>query len=244
MVAEVAGAVEGVKVGDEVYGQAIILGGGSGAWAEKVAAKGKSVALKPKRADFIKAAALALAGVSAVQAVEEHIKLTSGQKILIHGGGGGIGHIALQVAKALGGWVATTVGGEDKEFVKHLGADEVIDYKTERFEEKLRDLDAVFDTVGGEVVVRSFKVLRKGGVLVSMLGEPDKELSTQYGVTGIGQFTRVTTERLKRLAELVDAGKIQVQVAETFPLDEVKAAVELQEQGHTRGKVVLVVGGE
>ena len=230
-----------LRAGDEVYGSAIIFNGGTGAFAELTASNAANAAQKPKSVDFIQAAALPLVGTSAIQALEDTIKLQSQQKILIHGGAGGIGHIAVQLAKALGAYVATTVSGDDKAFVKSLGADEIIDYKKQKFEEILKDFDAVFDMVGGETTDKSFKVLKKSGVLVSMAGKPNEELAKKYGVTAIGQNTVTNTKLLEHLAELVDSGKIKVHVDKVFPLESVKEAFTYQEQSHPRGKVVINV---
>ncbi len=229
------------NVGDKVYGQAIILNGGSGSMAELVIANSANTALKPNSVGFVEAGALPLAGISALQALEDHIKLQSGQKILIHGGAGGIGHIAIQLAKSFGAYVATTVSTNDKEFVKGLGSDEVIDYKIQKFENILKDYDAVFDTVGGETTDRSFKILRKGGVIVSMLGQPSQELVGKYKVRAIGQATQTDTSHLRRLAELVDSGKIKVKIDKVFPLDQVKEAFRYQEEMHPKGKVVVKI---
>ncbi|EKD65362.1 MAG: Alcohol dehydrogenase, zinc-containing [uncultured bacterium] len=229
------------KIGDEIYGQALVLIGASGAIAEFTAANAENSALKPENVDFIQAASLPLVGSSVIQALEEHIKLKSGDKILIHGGAGGIGHIAVQLAKHLGAYVATTAGGDDIEFVKSFGADEAIDYKTQKFEELLHDFDAVFDTVGGETVERSFKVLRKGGVIVSMLGQPNPDLAKEQGITSIGQNTKITSERLKRLGELVDNGAIKPHVDKVFSLEKTKEAFEYLESGHPKGKVVVKI---
>ncbi|MBI2617553.1 NADP-dependent oxidoreductase [Candidatus Gottesmanbacteria bacterium] len=235
---------EGVSefnVGDEVYGQAIILNGGSGSFAEYVTANATNTTLKPNTSSFEEAGALPLAGVSAMQALEEHMKLQSGQKILIHGGAGGIGHIAIQLSKVLGAYVVTTVKTEDMEFVKNLGADEVIDYKTQKFEDILKDFDAVFDTVGGETTDKSFAVLKKGGIFVSMLGQPNQDLAQKYGVSAIGQGTQTDTAHLNHLAELVDSGKIKVHVDKVFPLEKVQEAFTYQEEVHPRGKVVIKI---
>jgi len=240
-VSQLGEGVTEFTVGDEVYGQAIILNGGSGSMAEFVAANTANTALKPKLTSFEETSALPLAGVSALQALDEHIKLQKDQKILIHGGAGGIGHIAIQIAKSLGAYVATTVNAKDSEFVKSLGADEVIDYKTEKFEDVLKDFDAVFDTVGGETTNNSFKVLKKGGVIVSMLGQPNQELAKQYEVTAIGQGTQTDTTRLTSLAKLVDAGTIKVHVAKIFPVEQVREAFEYQEKNHPQGKVVIKI---
>lgn len=235
-----AGVVKGI--GDEVYGQALATQGNSGSFAEFLAVKGEKLALKPKRANFEEAAALPLVGSSAIQALEDHINLKSGQKILIHGGAGGIGHVAVQLAKALGAYVATTVKTEDVEFARELGADQVIDYKTQKFEEILRDFDVVYDLAGGETTNKSFPVLKKGGILVSMLGQPNHELAEKYGVTALGQGTKVTSEILTRLAKFVDDGKIKVHLDKVFTLDQVKDAFILQ-ASHPRGKVVLKIKG-
>lgn len=240
----VTGVGEGVgnfKFGDEVYGQGGILNGGSGSFAQFVAVNAGKVAQKPKSVDFIEAGALPLAGVSALQAIEDHIRLKSGQKILIHGGAGGIGHIAVQLAKALGAYVATTVGTRNLEFAKSLGADEAIDYKSEAFDEKLTDFDAVFDTVGGETTDKSFKVLKKGGIIVSMAGQPNEELAQKSGVSALGQNTDANPERLARLSKLVEDGKIKAYIDKVFSLEQAKEAFRHLEEGHPRGKVVFKI---
>lgn len=239
----VGGGVLDFKVGDKVYGQAIVLNGGSGAFAEFVASNVANIALKPKGVDYIEAASLPLVGTSAIQVLEEHIKLKSGQKILIHGGSGGIGTIAIQLAKSMGAYVATTVSADNKEYAKRLGADEAIDYKNEAFGNFLKGFDAVFDTVGGETLDRSFKVLKKGGIIVSMLGAPNPELAKQYGVRAIGQMTNTNAARLTRASELVDNGAIKAQIAKVFPLEMTKEAFDYLEKGHPRGKVVLKIKG-
>jgi NADPH:quinone reductase-like Zn-dependent oxidoreductase len=229
------------KIGDEVYGQAIVLNGGSGTMAEFVAANTKNTALKPQKATWEEAGALPLIGTSALQALSDHMHVQSGQKILIHGGAGGIGHIAIQIAKAMGAYVATTVKLADTEFVKGLGADEVIDYKTQKFEEILKDYDAVYDTVGGETTDKSFTVLKKGGVLVSMVGQPNEKLAKQYEVTSIGQMTHTTTSHLQKLAEFVDNGKVTVRIDKTFAFEKVQEAFSYQEKNHPQGKVIIVI---
>jgi alcohol dehydrogenase len=233
--------VSAFKVGDELYGTANIFSGASGAFAEMATAGVENSALKPRSVSFEEAAAMVLVGSSAIQALEEHIKLQKGQKILIHGGAGGIGHIAIQIAKAIGTHIATTVSADDKDFVKSLGADEAIDYKNEKFAEKLKDFDAVYDPVGGQTTDRSFLVLKKGGVIVSMLGQPSEELAKKHEVTAIGQGTKINTTHLDRLRELVDGGKVKVQVDKVFPLEKVQAAFTHLETGHPRGKVVVKI---
>ncbi len=241
VIAEVGENVSGLKKGDEVYGQAGVLSGGSGSFAEFASADAKAMARKPKNVNHVEAAALPLAGVSAMQALVDHIGLSRGKKILIHGGAGGIGSIAIQLARHLGAYVATTVSARDLQYVKELGANEVIDYKNQSFENLLHDYDAVYDTVGGETYLRSFKVLRKGGMIVSMLEQPRTELMEQYGVNAIAQFTQVNSERLSKLAELVDKRVIRVHVDRAFPLEQAGEALVYLQSGHPRGKIVLKI---
>ena len=170
------------EAGDEVYGTAIILNGGSGAFAQKARVNTKYITIKPNNINFLEAASLPLVGTSTIQALEDHLKLQKGQKILIHGGTGGIGSIAIQLAKFKGALVSTTVSTKNKDFAKKIGADIVIDYKTEHFWEKIRNFDAAFDTVGGETTQKSLLVLKKGGTLVSMVGTVTPEDSEKYGV--------------------------------------------------------------
>ena len=233
------------KKGDEVYGDAAAIRGGSGAFAEITLTNADSIAHKPRTLTHEEAAGLPLVGVSAWQALVETIGLSHGKKILIHGGAGGIGSIAIQMAKRLGSYTATTVSTNDKAFAKEeLGADEVIDYKTQTFEDVLsHDYDAVFDTVGGETYTRSFKVLKRGGsgIIVSMLEQPNQELLNQFGVKAVYQFTKVNRERLTRLAAWADQNNVRVNVEKIFPLDEARAALDYQKDVHPRGKIVLVM---
>ena len=230
------------KQGDEVYGQNSVMSGGSGAFAELALVNKDSIAHKPKSLGYLETAGLPLVGVSAWQALVETIGLSKDQKILIHGGAGGIGSIAIQLAKHLGAHVATTVSTNDKEFVQQLGADQIIDYKTEKFEDILQDYDAVFDTVGGETYKRSFKVLKKGsGIVVSMLEQPNSELMSQYGVKAQFLFSQVNRQRLTKLALWVDQNNIKVNIDKTFPLDQASKALDYQKDVHPRGKVVLTV---
>jgi alcohol dehydrogenase len=241
---KVGAGVSGFNVGDEVYGQASVTRGGSGAFAEIALANADSIAHKPKSLNHQEAAGLPLVGVSAWQALVETIGLTDGQKkILIHGGAGGIGSIAIQLAKRLGAYVATTASTNDKQFVKELGADEVIDYKTQTFEDLLpHDYDAVFDTVAGETYKRSFEVLKRGsGMIVSMLEQPNQQLMEQFGVKAIFQSTQVNRERLTKLAQWVDQNNIRINVDRTFPLEEAGKALDYQKDVHPRGKVVLAI---
>ena len=233
--------VTNFKVGDQVYGQASVTNGGSGSFAEFVIAPTAGTAAKPKSVGQTEAGGLPLVGVSALQALTENLRLSAGQKVLIHGGAGGIGSAAIQLAKHLGADVATTASVNDSGYVKGLGANTVIDYKTQQFEEVVRDLDAVFDTVGGDTYIRSFKVLKRGGRLVSMLVQPREDLMKEFGVEAFFQFTQATTERLARLAQLVDRGALKVHVDKTFPLAQASAALQHLENRAPKGKVVLKI---
>jgi alcohol dehydrogenase len=241
VIEKVGQGVSEFRQGDEVYGQASMLSGGSGAFAEMALANADTIAHKPKSLSHPEAAGLPLVGVSAWLALVETISLQKSQKILIHGGAGGIGSVAIQLAKHLGAYVATTVITNDKQFAKELGADEIIDYKTQTFEELIRDYDAAFDTVGGETYSRSFKVLKRGGIIVSMLEQPNQELMKQFGVKAIFQFTPVNRDRLTKLAQWVDQNNIRVNVEKTFPLEEAGKALDYQRDVHPRGKVVLAI---
>ena len=237
------GVPSDLKQGDEVYGQAGVLMGGSGAFAEMALAKADIIAHKPITLSHEEAAGLPTVGVTAWQALVDTIGLSRGQKILIHGGAGGVGNIAIQLAKYLGAYVATTISEKDKQFVKGLGADEIIDYKTQTFEDLLsHDYDAVLDTVGGETYSRSFKVLKRGtGIIVSTLEQPNQELMEKFGVKAIFVFSQVNRERLTKLAQWVDQNNVHVNVDKMFPLDDAAKALEYQKDGHPRGKIVLAV---
>lgn len=240
VVKEIGMGVTDFKPGDEVYGQAAAYaGGGSGSFEEFALAGTGTIAMKPRHISHIEAGALPLAGASALQALESHIKLAKGQHILIHGGGGGIGSIAIQIAKHIGARVSTTVSDHDIAYAKSLGADTIIDFHEQKFEEIVKNCDAVLDLVGGDTYRRSFKTLKRGGVIVSLVENTDEALMKQFGVTSIYQGTRVTTERLVRLAELVDKGSLKVHVDKIFPLEKAGDALAYLEKRHPRGKVVL-----
>lgn len=233
--------VDGVAIGDAVYGQAIVVAGNSGAFAEFAATKAGQVAAMPAALSFEEAAALPLVGSSAVQALKHHIKLQPGQKIFIHGGAGGIGSLAIQIAKHIGAYVATTATGDNIEFVKNLGADEVIDYKVQDFSQILEGYHAVYDTVGHDDFVKSLDILQPGGIAVSMIAQPDEAKAAKLGVTAMMQFTQVTTQVLDELRELVDAGVVHPQINQTFPLERIQEAFVARENSNGRGKIVLQV---
>ena len=232
--------VTGLAVGDKVYGQANVVAGNSGSFAEFAATKASEVAQMPSNVDFEQAASLPLVGVSALQALVRHINLQAGQKLFIHGAAGGIGTIAVQVAKHLGAYVAGTATGEGAGRIAQLGIDEVIDYKVQDFAAELHDFDAVFDTVGGDDFAKALAILKPGGIAVSMIAQAEEQAKA-LGVTAITQSTKVTTEMLDKLRELVDSGVVTPQVGETFPFAQIQQAFEARESGKIPGKVVLTM---
>jgi NADPH:quinone reductase-like Zn-dependent oxidoreductase len=203
--------------------------------------KANICAPEPKRLDHIAAAAVPLAGLTAWQGLFDEGGLTSGQRVLIHGGAGGVGHLAIQFAKARGATVFTTVSSEDVEFARSLGADEVIDYTLERFEEKVRDVDLVFDLVAGETQERSWNVLKDGGALVSTLGQPSEEKAREHHARAKGFRAHPDGRELTDIGRLIDAGKVKPHVAATYPLERAAEAQERIERQHAQGKVVLQV---
>lgn len=236
-VVAVGEGVDAFTVGDAVYGQAAVVAGNSGAIAEYAATSAGQVAKAPSNIDMNEAASLPLVGVSALQALTEHIALKPGRKILITGGAGGIGRIAIQIAKHLGAFVATTASGEGLDAVKDLGADEVFDYKSADYTQSLRNYDAAFDTVGGDELAKIVKILKDDGIAVSMAGQPVAERSIQ----AIPQSTHVTTAVLNQLRDLVEAGVIKPSVGKVFSLDQVQAAFAARESGSVAGKIVIEI---
>ena len=241
VIVEVGEGVEDFKVSEKVYGSGIGLSGATGAFAEFVATNSISIAKMPSKVDFNEAAAVVLTGVSAVQAMVEHFNLQPGQRILIHGAAGGIGTIAVQIAKKIGAYVIATATGEGVEYVKNLGADEVIDYKKQAFDQILSNYDAVFDTVGGKTYTESFKILKRGGMIISMIAPIDEKQAQQYGVKAITQFTKVNTEHLEMLTQCIEDGDIHVHIDKVFSLDNIKDAFDAKEKGDIKGKVVIEI---
>ncbi len=239
-VVEQCGAQAGMfEVGDEVFGIVGIEGGG---YAEKVVVSQKALARKPAGLDHPHAAAVPLAGQTAWQGLFRHGGLKAGQSVLIHGGSGGVGHFAIQFAKARGARVATTVSTENVEFARALGADVVIDYKTQRFEEHASDLDLVFDLIDGDTRERSWKLLKRGGTLVSTLTAPSQDKAKELGVRALRFTVEADGRELAEIADLVTSGQVKPRVSATFPLEEARKALETLEGGHTVGKIVLTVG--
>lgn len=227
------------QAGDEVFGMVPVFGGG---YAEQVVLEERAVASKPAGLDHVHAAAVPLAGQTAHQGLFRYGKLKAGESVLIHGGSGGVGHFAIQFAKAKGARVLTTVSTEHVDLARTLGADVVIDYKTQRFEEVATDLDMVFDLIDGKTRERSWALLRKGGRLISTLTEPSRDRANALGVTAMRYTVEPDGEELAEIGRLVDAGKLKPHIQTTFPLEQAKQALATVEQGHTAGKIVLICG--
>ena len=216
------------------------IGQDRGAQSDYVVVKAVELVAAPGSIDLVHAAAVPLAAITAWQGLFDHGGLTEGQRVLIHGGAGGVGHLAIQLAKAKGAAVLTTCWADDLDFVRELGADTAIDYKNERFEDVAKDIDVVFDLVAGETQDRSWAVLRKGGIMVSTLAEPDKQKAAEHKVRAAPHYmAQPNAAQLGEIADLIDAGRVKAVVAETFPLDQVRAAYDRLENGHVRGKIVL-----
>jgi NADPH:quinone reductase-like Zn-dependent oxidoreductase len=226
------------KVGDEVFGMVGIGGGGYG---EKVVLDQSAITRKPSGIDHTHAAAIPLAGQTAWQGLFRHGQLKAGQSVLIHGGSGGVGHFAIQFAKAIGARVLTTVSTPNVAFAKSLGADVVIDYKTQRFEDHAADLDMVFDLIDGETRERSWKLLKRGGTLVSTLTDPSQDKAKELGVRALRYTVEADGNELAEIADLVAAGRVKPHVAKTYPLGGASEALTAVEQGHSVGKIVLIV---
>ena len=228
-----------LKVGDEVFSRPDISR--DGAYAEFIVVKDSELALKPKSIDHLHAAALPLAGLTGWQTLFDAGSLSAGQRVLIHAAAGGVGHIAVQLAKWKGAHVIGTATAKNHEFLRKLGVDQVIDYNTERFEEVLQPVDMVLDTIGGDTQERSWKVLKRGGILVSIASPPKAEAATAHGVRQAFVFTQPNSAQLAEIAKLADGERIKAIVETILPLSDATRGQELSERGHTRGKIVLRV---
>lgn len=231
-------AVRDLKEGDAVYA---MLDGASGGYAEYVTIKANLCSPKPESLDYSEAAAIPLAGLTAWQGLFDEGNLHAGQRVLIHGGAGGVGHLAIQFAKAKGATVCTTVSSHDVEFVRSLGADEVVDYKTERFEEKVHDVDLVFDLVAGDTQERSWAVLKDGGTMISTLAKPSEAKAREHHALATNYVAHPDGAELAEIRSLIDSGQVKPYVLATYPLDHAAEAQQRLEREHPHGKVVLQV---
>src|SRR5213592_2262096 len=240
---EVAGTVEALGsrkkdfvAGGEVYGY---LSAYSGGYAEYVAAPASEFVRKPKHINFDTAASMPVAALTAWQGIFDHGELASGQRILITGASGAVGSMAVQLAKNKGAYVIGTGSGRNEEFVRKIGADEFIDYKKAKFEDKVSGVDVVFDTVGGDTQERAFQTLKRGGVLVSTVSPPSAEKSKEFGVTVAMVVMMAKGDQLAKINRLVESGKLKARVATVLPLTQVKKAHQLSSSGHADGKIIL-----
>ena len=240
VVAAVGDDVTQFRVGDAVYSRPDIKRNGT--YAEYVAIRDSEVALKPLTVSHIEAASLPLAGITAWEALITSAQLTAGQRVLIHAGSGGVGSLAIQLAKSHGAYVIATTSGRNRAFVESLGADEVIDYQTQQFTEILQDLDVVFDTLGGDIQKSSWSVLKQGGILVSIVSPPSDEKAKELGVRSAFVFIEPNAYILEQLAKLVEHGKLRPIVGAEFALHDIAKAHALSETGRAVGKIVLYVG--
>ena len=239
-VAAVGDGVDNFQQGEAVYG--MTLSNLSGAYAEYAIAKADEIAPKPESLNFEEAAATPMCSLTAWQAMFDVAHLSSGQKILITGASGGVGSMAVQLAKAKGAFVIGTASGKNEQFVRDLGADEFIDYTQQNFEEIVKDVDVVFDTVGSDTQERAFQTLKKGGFLVSSAGTPSTELAREAGVGAAFVFCKSNAQQLTEISSLIGEGKLKIHVKTVLPLTEAKQAHQLSQNGRTRGKIVLQVG--
>jgi NADPH:quinone reductase-like Zn-dependent oxidoreductase len=239
VIEEVGPGVVCFKPGDEVYSRPEISR--NGAYAEYIVIRETELALKPGSIDHIHAAAIPLAALTAWQSLFDAADLQQGQRVLIHAAAGGVGHFAVQLAKWKGAHVIGTASNRNHEFLRELGAEETIDYQTTRFEEVARDVDVVLDTMAGDTQERSWQVLRKGGILVSILTPPSPDAALQHGARTGYVFVRPNAGQLAQIARLVDSGQLKAVVETVLPLSEARQAQEFVKAGHTRGKLVLKV---
>jgi NADPH:quinone reductase-like Zn-dependent oxidoreductase len=239
VIEKVGPGVTSVKPGDEVYGYFDLSR--NGAYADYVTVPADEVALKPSSLDLTKAAAVPLAALTAWQGLFDVGGLKAGQKVLIHAAAGGVGSFAVQFAKWKGADAIGTASGRNVQFVRELGADEVIDYTKTAFEEAVDNVDLVFDTMGGETQKRSWQVLKKGGILVSILGQPSQKDADAWDVRQDSFVVRPNAAQLAQIADLIDSGDVKPVVETVLPLSDARKAQELSQTGHTRGKIVLKV---
>lgn len=223
--------------GDEVFCH---LEWNHGAQADYAIASRRGLAFKPRSVDFAVAAAVPLAATTAWQGLFTHGDLRQGQHVLIHGGSGGVGGFAVQLAKAFGARVTATASGDGVPLAEAYGADQVIDYQHAAFEQQARDVDLVFDLIGGDTQTRSWQVLKPGGALISTVQEPDQERRAEYGARALRYAVEPNADQLAQIAALIDDGKIRVMVAEIFALNKVAEAHRLLERAHPQGKLVLL----
>ncbi|MDG4555000.1 MAG: NADP-dependent oxidoreductase [Candidatus Competibacter sp.] len=240
-VVEVDPAVSAFKVGDDVYARPDIER--NGGYAEYIAVKASDAAHKPARLDHIHAAAVPLAALTVWQSLVSTARLQAGQTVLIHAAAGGVGSLAVQLAKARGARVIATASALNSGIVTELGADRFVDYTKTHFEDVAKDVDVVFDTIGGDTQKRSWRTLKPGGILVSVVSPPPEAVAAAHGVRGAFVFIRPSGGQLTQIAHLIDEGRMNPVIHTVLPLAEVRQAHAISQTGHARGKIVLRVAG-
>lgn len=241
VIKQVGKNVTSFQVGDEIFARPALTPNGT--YAAYTAVDEKLLAMKPKNISFEEAAAVPLAGLTAWQCLVNFSEIKKGDRVLIHAGSGGVGSMAIQIAKSFGAYVASTASGENETFLKELGVDQFINYKEEDFEDVLQDYDIVVDTLGGEILNKSFHVLKEGGRLVSIAGQPDEKLAKQKGVKAGFLWLEPDGGELSELGKLMEDGKLKSYIGHTFPLTEngLKEAHRLSETHHAKGKIVIQI---
>ncbi len=239
VVEQVGNKVTKFRRGDAIY--AYLSFEEQGGYAEFAVTKQDHAALKPKSIDFEQAAAVPLAATTAWQALVDKAGLSTGQTVLIHGGSGGGGTFAVQIAKARGAKVIATASTANQDLLKQLGVDQPIDYTTTKFEDVVKDVDVVLNAVRGDTLARSYGVVKKGGIIVSITGEPDPAELEKHGIRGTGLGAQPDAKVLEELAKLIDAGKITPIVSAVMPLADIVKAHQQIASRHTRGKIVLKI---
>ncbi len=240
VVEKIGAKITKLKIGDPVY--AYLLWGGG--WAEYCVTNEGEAALKPKSLTYIEAAGVPLAALTAYQALVDTAHLSSGQTVLVHGGSGGVGSFAIQIAKALGARVIATASTANQDFLKELGADVAIDYTKAKFEDVARDVDVVLDTVGRDTLTRSYGVVKKGGIIASLRGGLDGAELDKRGLRGAGIASHPNATELAEITRMIEEKKIKPIVSQVLPLTEAAKADEQAETHHTRGKMVLKIRDE
>ncbi|MDA1637388.1 NADP-dependent oxidoreductase [Bacillus cereus group sp. TH177-1LC] len=263
VITKVGSKVTRFKVGDEIYARP--RKNKIGTFAEYIAIHEDDVALKPKNLSFEEAASIPLVGLTSYQALHDIMQLQKGQKILIHAGSGGVGTFAIQLAKIIGATVTTTASEAGANLVKSLGADEIINYKTEKFEDILKDYDAVFDTIGGTTLEKSFNIIKSGGNIVSVSGMPNARFGKEFGsgffktllfslaskkLTALEKkhnarysflFMKPSSDQLRTIANYIEAGKIKPVIDRVFPFEDAQKAMEYSEAGRAKGKIIVKI---
>ncbi|SYX82132.1 NADP-dependent oxidoreductase [Paenibacillus alvei] len=263
VVVKVGAKVTRFNVGDEIYARP--RKNNIGTFAEYISVHEDDIALKPKNLSFEEAASIPLVGLTSYQALHDIMQLQKGQKILIQAGAGGVGTFAIQLAKSMGATVATTASEKGANLIKSLGADEMINYKTENFEDVLKDVDAVLDTLGGKTLEKSFGILKSGGKIVSVSGMPNARFAKEYGsgfwktllfsaaskkLTALEKkhhvqysflFMKPSGDQLRIIANLIESGKINPIIDSVFPFEDAQKAMEYSESGRAKGKIIVKI---